>query len=273
TPLDSHLQYHSSDLPLKISIRGRLQSGVLMDHTPCDFVIDVEMCNNTIEEVATTHTISIDKVGNRFFNNICDEEQLIRPVNGFCMISNVTDDDELSPENVKVLVDHKVKGLVAENGVEKKNVKDKRKSGSAKKPPRPPRGLSLDAADQKLIKEIAELAMMKRVRIERIKALKKMKAAKASSNSSSSSTSSVLAFLFTVLFFLVLCFQGMSSGSSAVISHDSPQPSGSRSNSFIIQQYYSDLSARTATKSAGSHNLVGQISGSDPKGSPKSVAS
>nr|XP_025886163.1 uncharacterized protein LOC101267838 isoform X2 [Solanum lycopersicum] len=255
TPLDSHLQYHSSDLPLKISIRGRLQSGVLMDHTPCDFVIDVEMCNNTIEEVATTHTNSIDKVGNRFFNNICDEEQLIRPENGFCMISDVKDDDELSPENVKVLVDHKVKGLVAENGVEKKNVKDKRKSGSAKKPPRPPRGISLDAADQKLIKEIAELAMMKRVRIERIKALKKMKAAKASSNSSSSSsTSSVLAFLFTVLFFLVLCFQGMSSGSSAVISHDSPQPSGSRSNSFIIQQYNSDLSARTATKSAGSHN-------------------
>ncbi|KAH0765337.1 uncharacterized protein [Solanum tuberosum] len=225
-----------------------------MDHTPCDFVIDLEMCNNTIEEVATTNPISIDKIGKRFFNNFCDDEQLIRPENGFCMISNVKDDHELTPENVKV------KGLVAENGVEKKNVNDKRKSGSAKKPPRPPRGLSLDAADQKLIKEIAELAMMKRVRIERIKALKKMKAAKASSNSSSSSTSSVLAFLFTVLFFLVLCFQGMSSGSSEVISHDSPQPSGSRSNSFIIQQYYSDLSARTASKSAGSPNLVEQVS-------------
>ncbi|KAH0781697.1 hypothetical protein KY290_001295 [Solanum tuberosum] len=225
-----------------------------MDHTPCDFVIDLEMCNNTIEEVATTNPISIDKIGKKFFNNFCDDEQLIRPENGFCMISNVKDDHELTPENVKV------KGLVAENGVEKKNVNDKRKSGSAKKPPRPPRGLSLDAADQKLIKEIAELAMMKRVRIERIKALKKMKAAKASSNSSSSSTSSVLAFLFTVLFFLVLCFQGMSSGSSEVISHDSPQPSGSRSNSFIIQQYYSDLSARTASKSAGSPNLVEQVS-------------
>ncbi|KAH0730273.1 hypothetical protein KY289_001461 [Solanum tuberosum] len=225
-----------------------------MDHTPCDFMIDLEMCNNTIEEVATTNPISIDKIGKRFFNNFCDDEQLIRPENGFCMISNVKDDHELTPENVKV------KGLVAENGVEKKNVNDKRKSGSAKKPPRPPRGLSLDAADQKLIKEIAELAMMKRVRIERIKALKKMKAAKASSNSSSSSTSSVLAFLFTVLFFLVLCFQGMSSGSSEVISHDSPQPSGSRSNSFIIQQYYSDLSARTASKSAGSPNLVEQVS-------------
>ncbi|KAH0725472.1 hypothetical protein KY284_001337 [Solanum tuberosum] len=237
-----------------------------MDHTPCDFVIDLEMCNNIIEEAATTNPISIDKIGKRFFNNFCDDEQLIRPENGFCMISNVKDDHELTPENVKV------KGLVAENGVEKKNVNDKRKSGSAKKPPRPPRGLSLDAADQKLIKEIAELAMIKRVRIERIKALKKMKAAKASSNSSSSSsTSSVLAFLYTVLFFLVLCFQGMSSGRSAVISHDSPQPSGSRSNSFIIQQYY-DLSARTAAKSAGSPNLVEQVSGSDPRDSPKSAA-
>ncbi|KAK4338968.1 hypothetical protein RND71_040430 [Anisodus tanguticus] len=220
--------------------------------TPCDFVINLEMCNSTSEETANPDPISAD--------NICDDEQLIKAENGLCMISNV--------KNVTVFIDHKVKGLVAENHVEKKKAKDKRKSTSAKKPPRPPRGLSLDAADQKLIKEIAELAMIKRARIERIKAFKKMKAAKASSNSSSS-TGSVLAFLFTVIFFLVLCFQGMSSGSSAVSSHDSPQPSGSRSNSFIIQQYYSDLSARTAAKSVGSPNLVEHVSGSDPRDGPK----
>ncbi|KAJ8573951.1 hypothetical protein K7X08_010462 [Anisodus acutangulus] len=225
-----------------------------MDHissTPCDFVVDLEMCKSTSEEAASPDPI---KVGQRFFNNI-DDEELIKAENGLCMISNAKD---------------KVKGLVAENGVQKKKVKDKRKSTSAKKPPRPPRGLSLDAADQKLIKEIAELTMVKRSRIERIKDLKKMKAAKASSYSSSS-TGSVLAFLFTVSFFLVLCFQGMSSGSSAVSSHESPQPSGSRTNSFIIQQYYSDLSAITAAKSAGSPNLVEQVSGSDPRDGPKRV--
>ncbi|XP_055818452.1 uncharacterized protein LOC129887397 [Solanum dulcamara] len=244
-----------------------------MDHTPCYFVIDLEMCNSTSEETTSPQPISDDKVGKRFFNNISDDQQLIKTENGLSMINNVKDDHELSPGNVTVFIDHKVNGLEAKNSVEKKNVKDKRKSTSAKKPPRPPRGLSLDAADQKLIKEIAELAMIKRARIERIKALKKMKAAKASStSSSSSSTSSFLAFLFTVLFFLVLCFQGMSSGSSAVSSHDSPQPSGSRSNSFIIQQYYSDLSARTAAKSVGSPNLVEQISGLDSRGGPKSVA-
>ncbi|KAM3324179.1 hypothetical protein P3S67_005330 [Capsicum chacoense] len=115
-----------------------------------------------------------------------------------------------------------------------------------------------------------------------------MKAAKASSTSSSS-TGNVLAFLFSVLFFLILCFQvflplrgrgkdihqivaGMSSGSSVVSSHDSTQPSGSRSNSFIIQQFYYNLSARTAAKRAGYPNLVEQVSGSDPRDGPKRVA-
>lgn len=208
-----------------------------MDRAPCDFVIDL-----AIEGGASPDPISADKIGKRFFINVCDDQQLNKAENGLCMISNVNDDHELSPVD---------RGLVAENRVEKKNVKDKRKSTSAKKPPRPPRGLSLDAADQKLIKEIAEITMIKRARIERIKALKKMKAAKASSTSSSSA-GNVLALLFTLLFFVVLCFQGMSSGSSAVSSHDSPQPSGSRSNSFIVQQYYSGISA----KIAGSPNFI-----------------
>jgi hypothetical protein len=60
----------------------------------------------------------------------------------------------------------------------------------------------LDAADQKLIKEISELAMLKRARIERMKALKKVKATKASSNSN------LFAMVFTILFCLVILFQG-----------------------------------------------------------------
>ncbi|KAF3625987.1 hypothetical protein FXO37_30564 [Capsicum annuum] len=67
-------------------------------------------------------------------------------------------------------------------------------------PPRPPRGLSLDAADQKLIKEIAELAEIQRAWIERMMTLKELKVAKASSTSLALNGSS-LALLFTVFFF------------------------------------------------------------------------
>lgn len=90
--------------------------------------------------------------------------------------------------------------------VKKTAVKEKRKKSSNKKPPkppRPPRGPSLDAADQKLIREISEIAMLKRARTERMKAMKKMKAAK-----TSSSNSNVFAMVFTILFCLVIIFQG-----------------------------------------------------------------
>jgi len=86
-----------------------------------------------------------------------------------------------------------------------------KKATSAKKPPRPPRPLSLDAADQKLIKELAELAMIKRARIERMKALKQKKNSKilsSSSSTSSSSYGSFFAMAFTVIFLLVILFQG-----------------------------------------------------------------
>jgi len=99
--------------------------------------------------------------------------------------------------------DHaKLEGEMPVDQVEKKIVEEKRKKTSNKKPPRPPRGPSLDAADQKLIKEISELAMLKRARIERMKALKKVKATKASSNSN------LFAMVFTILFCLVILFQG-----------------------------------------------------------------
>ncbi|KAL8490531.1 hypothetical protein ACS0TY_022524 [Phlomoides rotata] len=88
--------------------------------------------------------------------------------------------------------------------------KEKRVWVSAKKSPKPPRppaprGLSLDAADQKLIKEISQLLMIKRARIERIKALRK---AKAAAKTSSSSSGNFIAMLFTILFCVVIVFQG-----------------------------------------------------------------
>lgn len=107
-------------------------------------------------------------------------------------------------ENLQEVTSMNVKGQESKNVKENKLVKEKRKSLGHKKPPRPPRAPSLDAADQKLIREIAELARLKRARIERLKALKKMKAAK----STSSNGSNMFAMVFTIVFCLVIMFQG-----------------------------------------------------------------
>ncbi|CAH9114989.1 unnamed protein product [Cuscuta epithymum] len=150
----------------------------------------------------------------------------------------------------EVLPPGKIEGTMLENTMEKKVEKEKRKSISAKKPPkppRPPRGLSLDAADQKLIKEIHELALIKRARIDRMKALKKLKAVKASSVSSAFS-GSFFAMFFTVVFFMVLIFQGMSSGNGSSSFHDSPE-SG-------VPQDQSNLSPSNPSISTNSRHLM-----------------
>ncbi|KAH9605517.1 hypothetical protein KSS87_014227 [Heliosperma pusillum] len=114
-------------------------------------------------------------------------------------------DDQL--ESVRLVVVEKIS-----RGVGRKVVKEKGKGMSAKKhpkPPRPPRGLSLDSADQKLIKELHELARVKRARVERMKALKKAKESRPRSLKNQ-----LFATLLTILFCLVLFFQGISSRTS-----------------------------------------------------------
>nr|GEW40858.1 hypothetical protein CTI12_AA327990 [Tanacetum cinerariifolium] len=99
--------------------------------------------------------------------------------------------------------------LVKNEGSQEMDGKEKRKKSlSAKKPPKPPRphrGFSLDAAEEKFIKELAQLAMIKRARIERMKTLMQKKASKASS---SSTNGSLFAMIFTVICFIVILFQG-----------------------------------------------------------------
>ncbi|XP_028753607.1 uncharacterized protein LOC114713180 isoform X2 [Neltuma alba] len=136
--------------------------------------------------------------------------------------------------------------LPRENSVDsatKTTVKEKLKKSSNKKaprPPRPPRAPSLDAADQKLIREITELAMLKRARIERMKTLKKMKAAK----STSSSSSSIFSMVFTIVFFIVIISQGMSSGKGSVASFQgSPVPAGGIEGDMISVQHQLNPSA------------------------------
>lgn len=70
------------------------------------------------------------------------------------------------------------------------------------KPPRPPRGPLLCASDMKLLKEISELNL-KRRRMERSLKMKKIKKEKTSSLSTN-----LFACLVTIVFFLVIIFQG-----------------------------------------------------------------
>ncbi|XP_071721094.1 uncharacterized protein [Rutidosis leptorrhynchoides] len=148
------------------------------------------------------------------------------------LTNNVDDDsplkynDEMNTNSVMVIIDG--------------GIKEKRKKClSAKKPPKPPtgphRGFSLDAADQKMIKELAELAMIKRARIERMKALMQKKTSKASS-SSSSSTANLFAMVFTIIVFLVMLFQGMSCQISYGTFNGSPPTTQTNENALIFIQ-------------------------------------
>ncbi|MBA0715118.1 hypothetical protein Golax_014040 [Gossypium laxum] len=92
--------------------------------------------------------------------------------------------------------------------MEKNFVEDNCKKKNSRKPTKPPRTSKaplLDAADQQLVREIAELSLRKRARIKRINAMKKMNA----ENAAPSSSSSLFAMVITVIFCLVILFQGI----------------------------------------------------------------
>lgn len=184
---------------------------------------------------------------------------------------NVLNAREVSVENAKVVISMNPEGKENKGVEEKKtmtegkNKKGSNKKASNKKPPRPPRSPSLDTADHKLIRELAELARLKRARMERMKASKKMKAAK-----TSSSNGNVLAMLFTIIFFLVIIFQGMLSGGSHINNHGSPLPTGATEASLISVQYFGNPVASDPNgPNSGSPNLVEQVSGSDPQEQPR----
>ncbi|CAI8610778.1 unnamed protein product [Vicia faba] len=168
----------------------------------------------------------------------------------------------VSMDMVKVTTNKLLPGKESVKSVENCLVKDKRKkSGNKKaaKPPRAPRGPSLDAADQKLIREITQLAMLKRARVERMKALKKMKAAKSLSPSLSSG---VFSMVLTVVFCIVILLQGMSSSSvkSAVTSFQgSPESAGGDEAGRIAVQLQHQLnpsSIEHRAPSLESHKVV-----------------
>ncbi|KAK6146245.1 hypothetical protein DH2020_020114 [Rehmannia glutinosa] len=215
-----------------------------------DVVIDID----TIK-ISGDPEVSDDNSGNTFSFTLCN-----MPMS--------TDELAKDENSVSLSSNEKI-------NVSKSAKKEKRLSMSAKKPPkppRPPRGLSLDAADQKLIKEISELAMIKRARIERMKALKKMKAAKASSASTSSS-GNLIAMLFTILFCIVILFQGchpseiFPSNSPAIGIVSSPTSNGATEGKIVgvVDQQNSPTSSVHAFSGAGSPSLMEMVPGSDNK--------
>ncbi|XWS38917.1 hypothetical protein CRYUN_Cryun18bG0004600 [Craigia yunnanensis] len=175
---------------------------------------------------------------------------------------DASNSDRVYVENLQAVTSMNVERQESKDAKENKLVKEKRKSlGNKKppKPPRPPRAPSLDAADQKLIREIAELARLKRARIERMNALKKMKAAKATS-----SNSNIFAMVFTVIFCLVIMFQGMSSKGTAASYQGSPVPAGAVQGGLISVQFSGNPSASFPSRpDSGSPYLVEQVAGLD----------
>lgn len=139
-----------------------------------------------------------------------------RYVKGECSSNTYSklDTCEDSYDNIDLVVDKDLEHSI-EPLLEKKHMNGKRKNsiGKSSKPPRPPKGPTLNVSDLKLVMEFSELAKKKRARIKRIKALRKMKAETASSSSPSASSSSfsgsLAAMVVTLLFFVVILFQGI----------------------------------------------------------------
>ncbi|CAA2999848.1 Hypothetical predicted protein [Olea europaea subsp. europaea] len=175
---------------------------------------------------------------------------------------------EESRESVRLMIEEKNPvGLQNQNLMpvaEKKHEKERPKIGKSKKaskPPRPPKGPTLDAVDMKLVKEISLLATKKRERIERMKALKKMKAAK-STSSSPSSCSTFPAMIITILFCLVIIFQGLGSrNSSPVIFPGAPEPAMMNEGLISVEFYRNGLSNDDRVPNSYSPVSAGQLSG------------
>ncbi|KAM5568693.1 hypothetical protein ABKV19_016296 [Rosa sericea] len=240
-----------------------------MDHKGLrdkDFEIDLESGVVVSEEDSSDSSVSsvkkqaktlLAKVYGGFSDGSVNAEERV----GLC--GNGFNSNGVFPENLKLATNKTLEGNGGMGREEKTRPKDKRKKTSNKKapkPPRPPRGPSLDAADQKLIKELSEIAKWKRARVERMKALKKMKAAKASS-----SNTNIYAMVFTVLFCVVLLFQGISSSRSSTVGFEgSPLSAGRTEGSLISIQFYPNPSS-TAPNGPGSEspNMVEQVAGSD----------
>lgn len=118
----------------------------------------------------------------------------IKRRNGFGLFRNLEESGKVLNENLELVIDRNPKReeissqeclCLSEKYCRKgecKNINTNSKKANSK-PPRPPKGPSLDAFDRKLVREIVQLQLARRkqaISMERMKASKKMKSAKAS---------------------------------------------------------------------------------------------
>lgn len=209
-----------------------------------EFLVDLECGGTTSEEEGNGDAVSGYSRGRKTLNRPQHSGALSS--NG--LVSSAVDADssdgfpksnEIAGQGVDLHID---RGLGGEEGrdlaalLEKRNSNEQRKklgSKAASKPPRPPKGPLLTASDLKLVKELSELAARKRARIERIKAVRRMKDTKRPS-----SGSSVTALVITVLFFLIIVFQGVFSGNNFTRKFQgSPAPATASEGLISIQLF------------------------------------
>ncbi|KAJ9171701.1 hypothetical protein P3X46_015025 [Hevea brasiliensis] len=222
--------------------------------------VDLESGGTTSEEDGINELVSANKQNKKLLNSVCCGPS------SFDRLGNSSKFGEDADESVEFLLDKNSEGeqgrqqfpFMNEKIVEGKQ--KKKNSRKAPKPPKPPKGPSLDAADQKLVQEITEIAMRKRARIERIRVLKKKRATK-----SSSWNSSLYAMAFTVLFCLILIFQGICSRNSGIMHlQGSPEPAVAASEDLISVQFYKNSAYEGDGRGSSSPSLVeGQVSGSE----------
>ncbi|XP_059313318.1 uncharacterized protein LOC132064380 isoform X2 [Lycium ferocissimum] len=183
-----------------------------MDHIQSresDFEIDLESGGTTSDEDGSNNYDLTGEISNKELYKAGSGLRGVRLSNGSVRSQDGSNTynkkfsaDELSVRCTEIWSNKVRKEM--ENLRDNKMDIDKTKKPKPPKPPRPPKGPSLDASDVKFAKEISELAIWKRRRTERIKALKKVK-----KESGSSSKMNILATVITILFFLVIIFQGV----------------------------------------------------------------
>lgn len=163
--------------------------------------------------------VANEKQGNRFLNNLASGvlRYNISATSGSDSDSdsNLDKSSQDSLDSIRLLIDKNARRQQDEQIplLEKELPRGKPQSTNSKmasKPPRPPRGPSLDSSDLMLVKEISEIVMKKRARKEHIKAFKRAKAraAKLSSAPSTSNNNTLCSLIVTVVFLLILIFHG-----------------------------------------------------------------
>lgn len=169
-----------------------------------DYEVDLEIGSlGCVEDPVEVPELGDRRLGMKLLSKVCNGHFDEVTIKGLSLQGNMSNHEEIM-EIVSV------DGLEEErmgNSGDKSSFKDKKKKMNHKrpsKPPRPPKGPSINASDHKLIQEISECASLKRARVERIRALKKARAA----STSSSLSSNVVALVFTIIFFVVIIFQG-----------------------------------------------------------------